>query len=59
MKTIIRQKIQKMSDGDLRKSLNEFTEAEREDWRNWGDNIERMMAEELHRRGLLELLHQR
>lgn len=24
------------------------------DWRNWGDNPQRLMAEETHRRGLLK-----
>ncbi len=54
MKAILRDKAQAMGDRDLETFLSQFTKAERDDWRNWGDNVERMMAEELHHRGLLD-----
>lgn len=54
MKAILRLKVQHLSDRDLKKALGRFTQAERDDWRNWGDNVERLMAEELHHRGLLD-----
>ena len=53
MKAILQLKVKHMSDRELKKAFNKYPKAERADWKNWGDNMGRMVAEELHQRGLI------
>ena len=53
MKAILQLKVKHMNDRELKKAFNENPKEDRANWRNWGDNINRMVAEELHQRGLI------
>ena len=51
MKEILKKKVEKFSNELLLESLKGMSV---EDWKNWGDTIERMIAEEASKRGLIK-----
>ena len=53
MKRLFEQKIARMKDETLLEILRHHTNT-LHDWRNWGDNIERIVAKEAHKRGLIK-----
>ena len=55
MDKFMKAKLAKMKDDTLMEILHgDFHKDHVHDWRNWGRNIERLIAEEAHRRGLIE-----
>ena len=53
MKKLFEQKIARMKDETLLEILSQHADA-LHDWSNWGDNIERIVAKEAHKRGLIK-----
>ncbi len=53
MKKLFEQKIARMKDETLLEILSQHADA-LHDWRSWGDNIERIVAKEAHKRGLIK-----
>ena len=49
---LLGQKVGRLSDELLQEFAGEHQDTIY-NWRNWGNNIEKMMAEEAHRRGLI------
>ena len=54
MKALFKLKFENMTDRQLLKLWNEQDSQARADWKSWGDNVDRLMAEELNRRGLID-----
>lgn len=50
---LLRKKIQGFKDETIIEFINEHKKYIH-DWRNWGNNIERMIAEEAHWRGMID-----
>lgn len=54
MKNLLKRKIAKFSDELLLESLNHnATKEELNDWKNWGNNELKLMAQEASKRGLI------
>jgi hypothetical protein len=53
MKKLFEQKIARMKDETILEILSHHADA-LHDWRSWGDNIERIVAKEAHKRGLIK-----
>lgn len=53
MKKLFEQKIARMKDKTILEILSHHANA-LHDWRNWGNNIERIVAKEAYKRGLID-----
>ena len=53
MKRLFEQKIARMKNETILEILSHHADT-LHDWRNWGNNIERIVAEEAYKRGLID-----
>lgn len=53
MKRLFEQKVARMKDETILEILSYHADV-LHDWRNWGDNIEKIVAKEAHKRGLIK-----
>jgi hypothetical protein len=54
MKNKFETMVKNLSDKDIMEHLEHYFKDVLHDWRNWGNNISKIFAEEAHRRGLIK-----